>query len=315
MAIAVSEANTISGEGYDGTLQQIIYEDSPLLMKLKNDKKIIQNGGRDIRWGIRYKKLGNTEWVDPREQVQYRAVETRTEAILEWTYIISQTLLSWDERVKNSGSKHQKINIIKEKTTELKEDFSDKLNSSLFAATEENGQMSSLHTIVDATTAYGGIAVADAADWAAGSDNTEATLSLYTTTDVSLADAVTASTFGKNKPDLHITTRALQDIYEAKLIGSVRYEDETMANLGFDNVTFKSKPVVADPACTALHWFGLDTSVLELHVHPDFNFMIKEWFELGQIGLNNAMVKVMSTALNLVSKRRNTHFKFTALAG
>jgi hypothetical protein len=317
MALSVTEANAISAEGsFDKTLTKVVYEDCALYKKLESEGKVIQDGGRDIRWSVRYKELDKTDWVNPREAIDYTAVETRTEAVLDWKYVLGRTLLSWDERVKNGGSKYQKVNIVKDKTAELKEDYYKKFAVALFASTQATDAMASLHTIVDATTSYAGIAVADVAAWAA-TESTEATFSLYAASGISLslADAVSAATFGKNAPNFHYTTRSLQNIFESKMVTYTRYEDVTMANMGFRNVTFKGAPVIGDAFCTASHWFGLDTSVLEFHVHPDFDGKLTEWEELGQAGLPNAMYKVMSGSLNLISKRRDTHFKFTALAG
>lgn len=317
MALSVTEANAISAEGhFDKTLTQIVYEDSPLYKKLESEGKVIQDGGRDIRWTIRYTDLDKTDWVDPREAIDYTAVETRTEAVLQWKYVLGRTLLSWDERVKNGGSKYQKINIVKDKTAELKEDYYKKFAVALFATTQATDAMASLHTIIDATTSYAGIAVADASRWAS-TESADATFSLYAASGItlSLADAVAQATFGKQAPNFHLTTRTLQNLFESKMVTYTRYEDVTMANMGFRNVTFKGAPVIGDPYCTTKYWFGLDTSVLEFHVHPDFDGKVTEWQELGQAGLPNAMYKVISGALNLVSKRRDTHFKFTALAG
>jgi hypothetical protein len=86
-----------------------------------------------------------------------------------------------------------------------------------------------------------------------------------------------------------------------------------MANAGFQNVTFKGAPVVGDAHCPTNDWWGLDTSCLELLVHSDYGPKIGDWMELDVAGYPNSLVKLLTWAGNLVSKRRNTHFKYTAL--
>jgi len=124
---------------------------------------------------------------------------------------------------------------------------------------------------------------------------------------------VSAATFGKNAPTLHLTTKNLQNKFESLMQSYTRYEDVDMANAGFQNITFKRAPVIGDPKCNTTEWYGLDTKQMELVVHPDFNFKVTPWVELDQTGLQNAMAKYMYVTCALISKARNSHFKYTAL--
>ena len=118
MALSISEANTVSSKYYDKTLTQQVYEKCPFYLKLKSIGNVSTDGGTQIQWPIRHSKLSQSGFVGPREQINYSQTETRTGAVLDWKYLVGENMISWDERVKNSG-KPQIVNLIKDKTTEL----------------------------------------------------------------------------------------------------------------------------------------------------------------------------------------------------
>lgn len=313
MAITVEQANAVSAEGFDETLINTIYEDSPFFVKLKADNKITRAGGRDIRFPLRYIKLSKANAMNPRDQWVYEQKDTRTAGVLDWKYYGTDTMISWDERVKNAGGKFQIVSLVKDKTKELREDMFDRMATDLYTQNANLLGFSALPTIVDGTTSYAGISPADATAWKAGNDSAETTLTLYSGTN-SLARAVSAATFGKKSPTIHITTYDLQNKFEALMAANIRYEDKQMANAGFANVTFRRAPVVADEYCPASQWYGLDTSVIEFVVSSDDDFAVSPWIKADQAGFPKAMIKYMSFAGNLKSEMRRTHLKFTALA-
>ena len=311
MAIAIAELDAISGEGYDGTLRQIVYEDSALFVKLRGENRVKVRGGRDIRWDVRYKKLGRADARNPDAQVSYEQKDTRTGALLEWKYYEGDTMITWRQRVENASGKFQIVSLVEDMTKELKEDMYDRFATDLFTANPNGNGFASLATIVDATDTYAGIAVADATNWAS-TETAETTLTLYSGTNP-LAKQVSAATFGKKKPTIHITTRNLQNKFESLMQQYTRYEDVDMANAGFQNVTFKRAPVVGDDHCPASLWYGLDTSQLELVVSADDNFYVSGWKEMEMAGFPRNALKFMTVACNLKSYSRNSHFKYTVL--
>lgn len=310
MAITIAQANAVSGYGYDKTLTSIVYEDSPLFVRLKQKNRVKQDGGTNIRWTVRYQELGNAEAVAPRAQVSYEGKDTRTAASLGWAYYVDHTIMSWDERLENSG-KERIINLIEDKTKELKEDMYEKFADDLYATSAGTYNFQPLAVCVDSSTTYAGIATTDVSAWAS-TESASVTLTLFSGTN-SLAFMVAAATFGSKKPDLHITHPNIQNKFESLMIDQVRYEDVEMANAGFQNITFKGAPVIGDPHCNSTYWYGLNTDDIEFVVHPDYAFNVSEWIDGKPMGFPEALVKVMTVACNLKFKRRDTHFKYTGL--
>jgi hypothetical protein len=311
MALAINEANTTQSNYFDSGLTQQVYEKSPVYARLKQKNNVRASGGNQIQFAIRYQTLGQAEAVSPRQQITYEQKETRTAGTLDWKYVVGKNMISWDERVQNTG-KPQIIDLLRDKTEELQQDMLNKFNTMLYSTSAAADEFSALDEIVDSTTTYAGIAQADAAEWAANEDTSETRLHLWGSA-TSISKMMNDSTFGPSYPDLLVTTRDLWSKFESLADPQRVYRDNSMADLGFDAVKFGRSVVVADYACTANRLYGLDTSNLSFRYHPDFNFKTDKWDDLKQAGFPQAMVKLVYWAGNLQCKMRKTNFKYTAL--
>jgi hypothetical protein len=312
MALSRDEANTVSSNYFDKTLTQQVYEKSPLFMRLKQRNNVRATGGNNIQFAIRHTTLGQAENVGARQQITYEQQETRTSGVLAWKYIVGKNMISWDERVSNSG-KAQIVDLIRDKTEEMQQDMLNKFNTNLYATTQSDKAFSSLDTIIDTGTTYADIAVADAAEWAAAAEDTaEDRLHLWGSS-TSVSKRINDATFGQNYPDLLVTTRDLFSKFESLADPQRVYRDNNMADIGFEAIKFGRSSVVADYACTASRMYGIDTSMLELRFHPNFNFKTDSWTDLTGAGFPQSLVKLTYWAGNLCCKMRKTNFKYTAL--
>lgn len=309
MALSIDEANAVSRKWYDKNMYQQVYDDDPFLAILKGKNKIAVSGGTQIQWGVRTSQLNQANFVGPRQQVSLNSAETRTAAVLDWGYLVANTTIHWDERVKNDGPEAI-VNLLGDKAKELAEDWKEKLSDVIWGT--DTTHISPLAQIVDSSTSYGGIATSDAASWASTEDSSTTVLTLFGSG--SLTYMRNQATFGKNMPTHHFTTRDLVSKYESLLQPQQRYEsDQKTVDMGFMNVLFYGRPVVGSPFVPAGDWYGLDMDAIELVVKKGEDDKVTPWFDLKQVGFPNAMGKYMSSALNLKCDRRKTSFKFTAL--
>jgi hypothetical protein len=201
---------------------------------------------------------------------------------------------------------------MKDKAGELIEDMDDILATAIHATSQAANNPVPLAVIVDSADTYGGVAVADAAEWAAVEDSSSTTLTLAL-----LRSLRNDATFGKNMPTMHLTTRDLLSKYESLLDPHMVYEDKNMANLGFDSVSFYRKPVVSSPYTTAKYWYGLDMDTFSLIIHKDDSgtngISISKWTDLTVGGFPDSFGKIASWRGNLLCRRRKTNFKLSAL--
>jgi hypothetical protein len=312
MALTRDEANSVQSNFFDKSLTQQVYEKSPFFMRLKQRNNVRASGGNNIQFAIRYQTLGLAEAVDPRQQITYEQKETRTSGILAWKYIVGKNMISWDERVKNTG-KSQIIDLLRDKTEEMQQDMLNRFNTDLYSTSQDADSFSSLDTIIDTGTTYADIAVADAAEWAAAAEDTAETRLHLWGSSTSLAKRINDATFGPNYPDLLVTTRDLFSKFESLADPQRIYRDNDMADMGFEAIKFGRSVVVGDYACTANRLYGVDTSMFEFRFHPNFNFTTDSWDDLKQAGFPQALVKLVYWAGNLVAKMRKSSFKYTVL--
>ena len=311
MALAVSEANTVSTSIYDKTITPQVYDSIDFLKWLRANNKIRKDGGKNITFPIRYKKLGRAKSVGWGDQEDFQAVPTRTQAVLDWAPYRASTLITWEQRVKNGQGKTRIVNLMEDKAKELVEDMKDKMASDLWATTFVSAHMVPMYTIVDSADSYAGIAVADASIWAGKEDSssTQMTRALFHT-------QVQAAKFGEDDgPSRFYTTRALYADYATLLTGDERYVDSKKMNTGPDALALYSMPVLTDPYIAAGDFFGLDASKFELWVFEDDDMDVSEWYELGESGYRKSMAKYVTNVCQLVCRERRTSFKLTALTG
>lgn len=313
MALSIDEANAVSSKYYDKTITQQAYEKCPLYVHLKSKGNVVTDGGTQIQWPIRQEELNKARFTGPREQVAYGQKETRTGAVLDWKYLIAHAMISWDERVKNSG-KPKVISLMEDKATEMREDALDVFATAIWQTTPGADDPSSLPEIVDTGTTYAGIAVADAALWAAGAEDTaETEMKLYGTN--SISESCNAATFGPDSPDFAITSRDLWSKFESLIEPQRRYygKESGLGKAGFTTIAFHDMEIVSDVYAPAGSFYALDSGKYFICYHPDYNFKTEPWEKLKQAGYPYAMVKTTAWVGNLKCRMRRTSYKYTAL--
>lgn len=311
MAISIAQINAISTAVYDKKIKQSVYDENPLLKKLRDAEKVVIAGGDDIRFPVRIKRLDSAGDVGWDDQVTFTAKDTRTSGVLEWAVYRADTMLRWEEVAKAQEGKQRIVNIVEDKTTELSEDMAYRIATDLFASTfTDTNKIVPIPTIVDPDDSYAGIAVADASDWASGEDDSTTKM-----TRAVLYEDIEGAKFGTNGPNIFFTTRDLAGNYNALLGADERYVNVNEANAGFKGPTLYGYPVIGDPYVSSGEFFGLDLDALELFVMKGNDMSVSEWIDLAPAGYPDSKGKVVKSVCNLVSRRRRTHFKLTALTG
>lgn len=317
------QADAISSQYFDNTLRKVAYEGSPVLKRMMKNNKIKIKGGRVIQWPVRVDKLGTAAAVDPRASVTWSTNDTRVAAQLRWRFYYATTLIQWDEILENQG-KPQLVDLIKDKSEELKDDMSDLLISHLYAASPTETDIESLFSVID-TGAYAGIdpsGLTDPTRWQSQVDTTSDKLFFFdnssqdgtsgNTSDTTLAEMLNAAKFNDEKPTLIITTEDLYTRIEAYLENKRQItRDNELQNIGYENVKFKNTPITTDPHCPAGNILGINEKHIELVVHPQYDMSLTKWEKHEDYP--NALFKGMSFAGNLRADTRHTHFKFTGI--
>ena len=310
MALTYSELNTVSKQYYDDEITQQIYEASPFWMRMKKKNKVSYSGGIEIQFPTRYRKLNTAKAIGPREQIIFTGRDTRTAAVIPWTYYTAYTTLEWDERIKNAW-KGKIIDLARDKARELKEELADQLATDVVTDTSQGtNALVPLDDIIDSATTYGGIAVSDSASWLATEDSSTTTMTLYGSG--SLGYMFNQTTFGQDHPTCYFTTRDLLSKLESLLQPQIRYESDEALDKKFPNVIYQGGACFGDVYMPANAFYGVDENAFEVAVKSGEDRTM-EWFSLEQNGRPNTLAKASFWVGNIKCNMRRTSFKYTAL--
>ena len=316
MALPVDELNAATKKGYlNEAVVQSAYDQSAFY-KMQWMKGFVEvlDGGSLMEFPIRYKKQGTGETADPRSQLMFQSVQTRTAGQVNWGFARAVTMLYWDEKVKNAGAA-KVFDLAADRMTELRDEITDLLCTQLLTNTAAPGTFDlwPLSYIIDSANTYAGVTVSDASNWASTEDGSTTTMTLFGSG--SLTASVAAATLGIYKPSLHLTTRNLYAKYMSLLTPNQIYQDTETAAMGFSNILLIDAPVVGDAYLPAAMWLGIDMDAFEVRTDGSGTngIDLTDWIDLTPVGYINSAGKVATFAGQVICRRRKTSFKYTAL--
>ena len=153
---------------YHKTLTDNIFNSRPLLNYLMSNGRVKTiNGGISIVEPIIYTD-GQADSYSEWDQVTVAPQATTTAAQFDWKQLVGTIAISGLEEAQNNG-KEQIVNLLEAKIMQAEETLKTLLNGMLFGTargTTSTNDFLSLQTLVDSTTAVGGIDPATEAWWA-----------------------------------------------------------------------------------------------------------------------------------------------------
>jgi hypothetical protein len=295
------------------TITPQIYDDNILLDRIRKGKHVkICTGGRKVFHPIRDIELAEAVFTNPNAARVANHKDTRTALELNWTYLVCDAVMMWDEKIANRG-KPQIISLVKDKMVEAMEDVHKKFSTVMYqayaskASTELDGVYAICQTANDTTT-YAGISAANSTDWDCGLyDTTTTTLALYGSD--SMDSAIRAVWF-RGRPDLIVTTRAIAAQYASKLQPGERRKPMD-GKSGATDLSFQGIPIITDPQCPAGDMIFMNTNHLWLYTQAGQNFNAGKW-EQDPTGYFRDR-SLISFVGNLVCDKRRSMGAFTAL--
>ena len=84
-------------------------------------------------------------------------------------------------------------------------------------------------------------------------------------------------TIGRVAPDLLLTTQSIYEAYETSLVAQKRFQSDSVADVGFQNLTFKGRPIVFDRDCPTGLMYFLNSKYIKWVVHSDADFAPTEF--------------------------------------
>lgn len=259
-------------------------------------------GGEKITEPLAYASNTNGGWYSGAEKFPVAPQEEFTASEYAWKQIavpIVSTGLETD--VQNVG-KARRFDLAKERIKNARRTAANIVATGMFSDGTGSGgkQLTGLLALASATPTtgtYGGInrATASNAFWRNKFTDTGADPS--STTILGLMNTMWYSLVrGSDKPKLLIGDSNVAGAYEAALQANQRFTDPKMAELGFENLKYKSAVFVMDGNCTTKGLYFLNTDFMRVRIAANRNFKAlptRTAFD------QDAEVIVLAAALNL----------------
>lgn len=254
---------------YTPKLEDNVFQDLPLLNMFQRADHIVKiDGGEQIVEPLLYAQNDTAGSYSGYDSIDTTPQEGITSAAYDWKQFAATVAIAGIEEIKNNGTS-KIIDLLEAKINQAEMSISDSLNKQLFADGTGNSSkdFAGLKTYVPAdptTGSPGGINRATSGNewWRNYTEATAAALTIgYMST------AYNSVSKGKDVPTNGFTTQLLFEKYESLLQPALRFSDNATADAGFQNLLYKSMPVVFDRACTAGYFYLLNVKYLKLKVH------------------------------------------------
>jgi hypothetical protein len=259
-----------------------VFSARPLTYWLTSKDRIrMLDGGTKIVEPLIYGQNSTVKPYSDYDQISLSPQAGISAAEFDWKQYAASIAISGIEEAKNSGDA-QIINLLEAKIMQAEESMREGFNQMFFgngtdtlgpAGANSGKSWNGLGNLVDDTLAVGGIDPAAAGNtfWKSvvnNNGNVDKALSLK-----DMSATYNSASVGNDHPDMVLTTQALFEAYEALLQPQLRYTDSKTADAGFQNLLFKSAPVMYDVHAPAKTMFFLNSKYITLVGHSD------KWFK------------------------------------
>lgn len=256
---------------YRDKLTDNVFTARPLTYWLMDKGRIqTESGGTKIVEQLIYGKNSTVASYEGYEQLNLAPQDGISAAEYDWKQYGASIAISGIEEAKNNGE-HAIINLLEAKIMQAEESLREGFNQMFFAdGTGNSGKnWNGLGNLVESGNTVGGINSATAGNeyWRSYEENTAGALTL-----LQMATAYNSTSVGNDHPDVILTTQTLFEKYESLLQPQLRYTDTKTADAGFQNLLFKSAPIMYDTHCTANVMYFLNSKYIKLVGHSD------KWF-------------------------------------
>ena len=255
---------------YRKTLTDNVFTARPLTYMLMEKGRIrMLNGGTKIVEPLIYGLNDTVGSYSGYDSLALTPQEGISAAEFEWRQYAASISISGIEEAKNNGDQ-EIINLLEAKIMQAEESMREGFNTMFFGDGTGNSSKNwnGLGNLVESGNTVGGIDSSTYTWWKSYEENTSTALTL-----AQMSTAYNSVSVGNDHPDTLLTTQTLFEKYEALLQPNLRYTDTKTADAGFQNLLFKSAPVMYDTGCTAGTFYFLNSKYLTLVGHTS------KWFD------------------------------------
>ena len=264
---------------YRDQLTDNVFTARPLTYHLMDKGRIrMVNGGTKIVEPLIYGQNSTVKPYSGYDSIDLTPQDGISAAEFDWKQYAASIAISGIEEAKNNGEQ-EVINLLEAKIMQAEESLREGFNQMFFGdgtdtlgagGTNSGKSWNGLGNLIESGNTVGGINSASGQGndwWRSYEQNTAGALTL-----AQMATAYNSVSVGNDHPDMVLTTQTLFEKYESLLQPQLRYTDTKTADAGFQNLLFKSAPVVYDVHAPAGTMFFINSKYISLVGHSE------KWF-------------------------------------
>lgn len=301
---ALDNLYTTTWQNMKDTVKDQIFDSMPFWFWLKDKGKLRPvQGGRFISEPLQYDKNDNVTWVSKGDAVSLNDYEFMTIAKYDWKYLAAPIVRFGVDDQQNRG-KNQIINLMNSKLNNTRNSLINELETRL-AGTASGNQMAGLQDLVadTPTNSVGGLSGSTYSWWK--NQTTDMTGESFATYGIARMRTILnncMNNLGMDRPDIIVTGQTEYEYYEDNVLDHYRVTNNKLADMGFQNQTFKGIPMIWTPSISQRMYF-LNTNFLTFVYDPMLNFDMTEWKPIPD-QINDRVAQIILGGELVTSRRR-----------
>lgn len=301
---------TTSLADYQKRLMDNVYNQSVMLRILNGETKRTIDGGTSIVETLIKEKQNEGGFYLGADVLNNTQKNTTTMVEFKWQNAYEPITITRDEERQNSGMSHKIIDLVGTKIKLSEKAMAERLDQALSTPVANANNLYDLETIVNTGT-LGTIAGATDTFWQS-TVTTSGTFATQGLSDMTTAYYAVSSAESTENPDIFITTKTVFQKFEQTRLPLERISSGSLsANAGFENLTFRGKPLTYGNNISSGLLFGLNRNYLYLAVDSATDMITTPF-----ITPTNQTVKVAYILWRgqLITNNRRRHFKLTDIS-
>lgn len=251
-----------------------IFNNIPTFEYLNDKGRVMLDGGSSIVVPLEVAKNSTAKFYDGYDLLDTTAQDNHTAGQYKWKQAYSSVSISGREANIQNRGESALMNLLMMKQKNAERSLRDAINQKLHGASNTAKEITSLVTLIDATSTIGDINSTSNTYW----QSTVKTGGVFNSQGI--ADWRNIYNTLRNKganPDMIITTQTVHEAYEATMAPQIRYMSLDKGETKFKDLEFAGSKVRFDDQCASGVSYFLDSDVIHLYVSENVNFIYNDF--------------------------------------
>src|SRR5258708_7861883 len=309
---------TTTWQNMKDTIRDQVFNALPFWYWLKEKGRMEKvEGGRFLTEPLQYDKSDGVKWIGRGGTAPMNDFQFATIAKFDWRYVVGSIVRFGIDDQQNRG-KNEIMSLMNAKTDNVQNSIATEFETRLFGAqgsvssgttTDTDPAIDGLQWLVpyDPTASantVGGIDPSVNSWWQ--SKTTSAAGKSFATFGISLMRTLMnncANNLKMDTPDLILCGQTPYEYYEDTVLPIYRITDRKLADMGFENIQFKGKPMLWSPSCSNARTYFLNSNFIKFAYDPMLFLDMTSWKDVPN-QVNDRVAQIITACSFKISRRR-----------